>query len=55
MDQNLPHQQNLGRLAFGVVLIRAPSNRLVHLRPLIPAIHDALRGLQPGELRVVGA
>lgn len=55
MDRNLQHQQNIARLPFGVVLVRAPSNRLVHLRRLVPAILDALRGLQPGELRVVGA
>lgn len=55
MDRNLQHQQNIARLPFGVVLVRAPSNRLVHLRPLVPAMLEAFRGLQPGELRVVGA
>lgn len=31
MDRNLQHQQNLAQLPFGVILIRAPSNRLPHL------------------------
>jgi hypothetical protein len=54
MDRNLQHQQNLAKLPFGVILIRAPSNRIVHLRPLIPALLEALQTLSPGELRVVG-
>ena len=44
MDRNLQHQQHIARLPFGVVLVRAPSNRLVHLRPLIPAILAVLSG-----------
>ncbi|MBS0181162.1 MAG: hypothetical protein JSS39_02060 [Nitrospira sp.] len=35
MDRNLPHQQNLAVQPFGIVLIKAPSNRMVHLRPLV--------------------
>ena len=54
MDQNLQHQQNLEHLSFGVVLIRARSNRMVDLVPLLPAISDALSRLQPGELCLVG-
>lgn len=55
MDKNLQYQQQLAGLAFGVLLIRAASNRLVHLRPVVPAILEALRQLRPGELRSVGA
>jgi len=55
MDTNLPHQQNLAQLPFGVLLLRAPSNRLDHLAPLVPAILRALVDLQPGQLRTVGA
>ena len=55
MDRNLQHQQNIGRLSFGILLVRAPSNRMVDLRPLLPSIQEQLRGIQPGELRVVGA
>ena len=52
MDRNIEHQQNISRLLFGV---RAPSNRLIHLRPLVPAILDALETLVPGQLRSIGA
>ena len=55
MDQNLPFQQNVAALPLGVVLVRASSNRMVHLRPLVPAILVALESLGPGELRRVGA
>jgi hypothetical protein len=55
MDRNLQRQQNLSALPFGVVLVRAPSNRLNHLRPLVPAIMEALSTLAPGEHRTVGA
>ena len=55
MDRKLPHQQNLAVQAFGVVLVEAPSNRMIHLRPLVPAILAALDGIRPGELRRVGA
>jgi hypothetical protein len=54
MDRNLQFQQPLGRQPFGVVLVGAPSNRMRHLRPLVPALLAALDGLGPGELRRVG-
>ena len=54
MDRNIEFQQPIDRQPFGVVLIRARSNRMLHLRPLVPAILTALEGLQPGELQRVG-
>ncbi len=55
MDRTIEHQQNISRLPFGILVLRAPSNRLVHLRPLTPAILDALAALTPGQLRCVGS
>ena len=55
MDRRLPEQQNLGRLSFGVLLIQAPSNRMVDLRPLVAEILAALGTLRPGRLVTVGA
>ncbi len=55
MDQNLPHQQNLRAIGMPVVLVHARSNRMADLRPLIPAMLDAIAGVQPGEVRSVGA
>lgn len=55
MDRNLEFQQPLGRQPFGVLLILATSNRMIHLMPVVPTILEELRGLRPGELRRVGA
>lgn len=54
MDRNIEFQQRLPRQPYGVVLVRAPSNRMLHLRPLVPAILAALDSLKPGELLPVG-
>ena len=55
MDRGLPHQQNLSALGLRVVVIRATSNRMVHLRPLVSGILDTLASLPPGQLREIGA
>lgn len=54
MDKNLKDQQPLTTQPFGVVLVRAASNRMVHVRPLVPDILAALEDLGPGEFRRVG-
>lgn len=50
MDQGIEFQQTLTTVAVGVLLVRAPSNRMTHLRPLVPAILEALPALKPGQL-----
>ena len=55
MDKNLQFQQNLAAHAIGVVLVRAHSNRIDDLRPLVPQILDAVAAVGPGEIRSVGA
>ena len=54
MDRSIEFQQNLTTGAVGVLLVRAPSNRMVHLQPLVPAILDALPALWPGQLHRIG-
>jgi hypothetical protein len=54
MDQGVEFQQNLAALPFGVLLVLAPSNRMVHLIPLIPEILEALPSLKGGQLRRIG-
>ena len=54
MDRGLPHQQNLSGLGLRVLIIRAPSNRMVHLRPLVGSILKMLDTMSPGQLREVG-
>ena len=55
MDRNIEFQQNIPALPLGIILVRAGSNRMVHLRPLVPSILEALQGLRKGELRRVSA
>lgn len=47
VDQNLPAQRNLVGFFFGTVL-RAKSNRIEDLLPLVPATLQALGRLRPG-------
>ena len=51
MDTNIEYQQTVSALSFAVLVVRAPSNRVVHLRPLMPAILAALPTLTARELR----
>jgi hypothetical protein len=55
VDQNLPFQQNVAASGVAVVVVVARTNRLKEIRPLVPAILDALRRVKPGELIRVGA
>ena len=54
MDRGIEFQQNLATVLVGILLVRAPSNRMVHLLPLVPAILEALPVLKPGQLHRVG-
>jgi hypothetical protein len=54
MDKNLPRQQQLSGLSFGVIVLRAPSNRLEDLLPLVPEMLASLASLKPGNLVYVG-
>jgi len=55
MDRRLQHQQNISVLPFGVVLIRARSNRVQDLMPLVPEILAALDRVRPGHVELAGA
>ena len=54
MDLNLEFQQNLATLPMAVLVVRALSNRIEHLVPLVPAILKALDNVPPKALRKVG-
>ena len=54
MDRGIEFQQNLTTAAISVLLVRAPSNRMAHLQPLVPAILEALPALKPGQLHRIG-
>ncbi len=55
VDQNVPFQQNVAASGVAVVVVVARTNRLKELRPLVPGILDALRGVKPGQVIRVGA
>jgi hypothetical protein len=54
MDRKLPAEHNLSAVTFGIVLVRAPSNRLRNIAPLAPQIHAVLSAVRPGQLLQVG-
>ena len=55
VDQHVPFQQNVAASGVAVVVVIARTNRLKELRPLVPAILDALPRVKPGQLIRVGA
>jgi hypothetical protein len=54
VDRNLSFQQNLPRFEIAVIVLRARSNRLVDLQPLVPKFLAALPKLKPRQLVVIG-
>jgi predicted nuclease of predicted toxin-antitoxin system len=53
VDRNLSFQQNLTAFPIAVLVLRARTNRLADLRPLIPALLAALPTLKPGVAQLV--
>lgn len=48
VDRNLEYQQYFSVLAIAVIVIHAPSNDIVALRPLMPAVLEALPDVKAG-------
>ena len=55
MDRRLPEQQRIAQLPFAVILLLAPSNRLAHLRALVPEVLRMLPSVAAGSLHTAGA
>lgn len=54
VDQGLAYQQDVAQLAFPVLVIDAPRNRVDYLQPFIPEILRILEsGAEPGFHKVV--
>ena len=53
-DQSMQYQQNLTGSKLRIIVFAALSNRLEHIRPLLPEAVAALREMALGELRVIG-
>jgi predicted nuclease of predicted toxin-antitoxin system len=54
MDQGFPHQQNLRGRKVSVILLRAATNRIEDLLPLVDAVVRALERIAPGQVVTVG-
>jgi hypothetical protein len=54
VDRNLSFQQNIPAFAIAVVVLRARSNRLADLRPLIAALLTAISNAKKGVATFVG-
>lgn len=53
VDRQIATQQDLTKFSIAVMLLRAPSNRLSDLRPLVGAILEGLKDASPGALTTV--
>jgi hypothetical protein len=54
VDRNLSFQQNVKAMHVAVIVLRARSNRLSDLLPVVPELLAAIAGVTPGEVRMVG-
>ncbi len=54
VDKSLPKQQRLESRSFATVILRAKTNRLADLKPLVPTLRQILEELHPGEVRELG-
>jgi hypothetical protein len=55
MDRGIEFQQRISTLPFGIVLVRARSNRMQDLKPLVSSILSALDAVERGRIRRVGS
>ena len=55
MDRGIEFQQSIAGFPFGLVIVQAASNRLQHLRALVPVILAANASITPGQVQRIGA
>ena len=53
MDNNMVHQQNIGKYKIAVIALQARSNRLADTRPLMPALIGLLPQVKAGTVTFV--
>ena len=53
LDRNIEFQQNISTLRFAVIVVRARSNRMIHMTPMVPALLEAIDAAEPGKLQRV--
>jgi predicted nuclease of predicted toxin-antitoxin system len=50
IDQGIPHQQNLTQRRISILVIRARTNQIEDLLPLLGVILSKLKEIQPGQI-----
>lgn len=55
VDKNLVHQQPLSGRRLSVIVLRARSNKIEDLAPLLDQILSALHNIRPGQVLTVGS
>jgi hypothetical protein len=55
IDHSLEYQQNIAGLTLAIVVIRATSNDIALLRPLMAAVRAVLPAAKPGMVTHVGS
>jgi predicted nuclease of predicted toxin-antitoxin system len=55
VDANLRFQQNVAGISLGIVVLRARSNDMSDLLPLVESVRSALSQVQPGVVLEIGA
>jgi predicted nuclease of predicted toxin-antitoxin system len=53
-DRNIKFQQNMTGRSVSILILRAKSNRMQDLLPLMPACSEALLSINPGQVIEVG-
>jgi hypothetical protein len=53
VDRNLSFQQNLVSHPIAVIVLRAKTNRLVDLKPLVPKLVASITSARPGAVEYV--
>jgi hypothetical protein len=54
VDRRLPTQENLSAFSIAVIVLRARTNRLADLEPLIPDLLHVIKSARPGSAEFVG-
>lgn len=54
VDRNLSFQQNVPAFSIAVIVLRASSNRLVDLKPLVPELLACIASAKKGAVEYVG-
>lgn len=52
-DQNIEHQQTIGRFDIAIIVLVAPTNDIVDLPPLVGKLNAALNSIEPGTIEYI--